>query len=69
MSVSTHGCIRSKEQKEMFKKGLYAMIDELHPTDVLVHGYMPESVFGEFTKNTNFHRYKSWFERIHEKAV
>ncbi len=69
VSVSTHGCIRSKEQKEMFKKGLYAMLRELTPTDVLVHGYMPENVFGEFYDKTNFHRYRSWFERTHEKAV
>ena len=69
VSVSTHGCIRSNEQKEMFKKGLYAMLEELRPTDVLVHGYMPENVFGEFCDKTNFHRYKSWFERTHEKAV
>lgn len=69
VSVSTHGCIHSNEQKDMFKKGLWAMIDELHPTDVLIHGYMPESVFGEFSSVANFHRYKSWFERTHEKAV
>lgn len=69
VSVSTHGCIRSKEQKEMFKKGISAMLDELQPKDVLVHGYMPDSVFGEFLKDANFRRYKSWFERTHEKAV
>ncbi len=69
VSISTHGCIRSAEQKEMFKKGLYAMLDKLHPTDVIVHGHMPDRVFGEFLKYVNFHRYKSWFERTHEKQV
>lgn len=69
VSISTHGCIRSNEQKFMFKKGISAMLKELQPTDVLVHGYMPDSVFEEFLKDAHFHRYKSWFERTHEKAV
>ena len=43
------------------------MIKALEPTDVLVHGYMPEKVFDEFSKDTHFHRYKSQFERTHEK--
>lgn len=41
-SVNTHGCIRSAEQKKLFRVGLQAMIDEHAPTDVLVHGHMPD---------------------------
>ena len=67
VSVSTHGCIRSSAQKEMFRKGLYEMLTVLTPTDVLVHGYMPDSVFGEYITYTRFHRYASQFERTHCK--
>ena len=67
VSVSTHGCIRSNEQKRMFKAGLKEMIKILEPTDVLVHGHMPECVFAEFQNDVKFHRYKSQFERTHEK--
>lgn len=67
VSVSTHGCIRSNEQKRIFKAGLKEMIRILEPTDVLVHGHMPAKVFDEFLKDTRFHRYKSQFERTHEK--
>lgn len=67
VSVSTHGCIRSNEQKRIFKTGLKEMIKVLEPTDVLVHGHMPEKVFDKFSKVTHFHRYKSQFERTHEK--
>ena len=67
VSVSTHGCIRSNEQKRIFKSGLKEMIRVLEPTDVLVHGYMPDSVFAEFKNDVKFHRYKSQFERTHEK--
>ncbi len=67
VSVSTHGCIKSNEQKRLFKAGLEEMIKVLEPTDVLVHGHMPDKVFGEFMTKVKFHRYKSQFERTHEK--
>lgn len=67
VSVSTHGCIRTNEQKKMFKAGLKEMINVLEPTDVLVHGFMPDKVFEEFKSKVKFHRYKSQFERTHEK--
>lgn len=67
VSISTHGCIRSTTQKEVYRKGLYEMLSVLTPSDVLVHGHMPESVFGEYTKYTTFHRYASQFERTHCK--
>ena len=51
----------------MFKKGVKAMLKALAPTDVLVHGSMPASVFGAFWDDTNFHRYKSQFEKTHPK--
>ena len=67
VSVSTHGCIKSNEQKRLFKTGLEEMIKVLEPTDVLVHGHMPDKVFGDFMTIVKFHRYKSQFERTHEK--
>ena len=68
VSVSTHGCIRSKEQKRLFKLGLREMIKVLEPTDILVHGHMPDIVFGEFLEDVRFHHYKSQFEKTHEKV-
>ena len=67
VSVSTHGCIRSNKQKEIFKQGLNEMIKTLNPTDVLVHGYMPDAVFKNLEDKTNFHRYPSLFEQTHPK--
>lgn len=68
VSVSTHGCIRSEEQKRLFKLGLREMIKVLKPTDILVHGHMPGIVFDEFLEDVRFHRYKSQFEKTHEKV-
>lgn len=65
--VSTHGCITSREERRMFKTGMSAMLDAIHPEVVLVHGFMPESIFGEFSRQIEFYRYASQFERTHVK--
>ncbi|MGN1394565.1 MAG: DUF4417 domain-containing protein [Succinivibrionaceae bacterium] len=67
VSVSTHGCIKSKRSKELFKIGMREMINVLKPKDVLVHGYMPKQVFDDFSDDTIFHRYPSLFELTHHK--
>lgn len=68
ISISTHGCITSKEERRMFKVGLEAMLRELKPHTVLVHGYMPDEIFGNFLDKAEFHRYESQFERTHRKV-
>ena len=67
VSISTHGCIHRKDLREMFKIGLDAMLNELTPTDVLVHGRMPDDIFEKYSNQVNFHRYASQFERAHQK--
>ncbi len=69
VSISTYGCIDTKKEKLMFKRGLYALIKQLQPTDILVHGHMPNIIFCDFLGQVNFHRYKSRMERAFEKAV
>jgi len=67
VSVSTHGCLKSSIQKQMFKTGMTAMLKEIEPDAVLVHGFMPDSVFGEFKDVVPLYRYASEFERTHIK--
>lgn len=69
VAVSTHGCIRSAKQKEMFRVGLEEMIKQLEPSDVIVHGYMPEKVFAGLEDKTRFYRFPSLFEETHFKEV
>ena len=66
VAVSTLGCIRSKEEKEMFKKRLKQTIKRINPPKILVHGYMPYEVFGDFDQNL-FKRYPSEIEKAHSK--
>ena len=68
VSVSTHGCIDTAEMKELFRKGLKKMLEVLEPTDVLVHGRMPNVIFDEYKGMCRFHHYRSWLEQVHSKA-
>ena len=45
------------------------MLDVLEPTDVVVHGAMPKTVFDDFKDRTNFHRFPSEFEATHKKEA
>ena len=69
VSISTHGCIRSKKQKEIFKLGLSKMLSQIEPSSVIVHGYMPDYVFSDFSNSTEFYRFPSEFESTHKKGA
>lgn len=60
--ISTHGCLRSKEDKRLMEVGVEKMLEVLEPTDVIVHGYMPDKIFKRFFKYAKFHRFPSLFE-------
>ena len=66
VSINTHGCIRSKEEKDMFRAGLDKMLKTLEPKAILVHGYMPPYIFNEYIDKYSFYRYPSQFEKTHK---
>ncbi len=68
VSISTHGCLRSKRDRELWRVGIKEMLRILEPTDVLVHGFMPDDIFSQFYNYAAFHRYPSLFEQTHKKA-
>lgn len=67
VAISTHGCCKSKEQKELFRAGLIKMLEVLEPEDVIVHGHMPKEIFQGLENKTRFHRYPSEFEQTHKE--
>ena len=69
IAMSTHGCIRSKEQKRIFKEGVKKAIEFLEPSSIVIHGYMPDEVFSDFTSIVPFYRFPSEFEETHKKEV
>lgn len=71
--ISTHGAIaRNKSNGNLlrtyFKAGLKEMLSRLQPSDVIVYGFMPKDIFGEFEGRTRFHRFPSEFEQTHKKG-
>lgn len=60
VSIGTFGCVKSKEEQSMFRKGLIAMLDELEPQIVLVYGAMPDYVFHDLKTRTEFIQYPDW---------
>lgn len=69
VAISTHGCLETKEDYEIMRIGIGVMLDKLHPSAVVVHGYMPNSIFGEYIGQTEFSRYASQYERTHVRKV
>ena len=67
VAVSTHGCIRSYEDKYYFQLGLEAMIQTLHPSIVLVHGQMPTNVFKSTSSETEYIHYDSYIKLVKER--
>ncbi len=45
VAVGTHGCIKKKEDKEYFKKGLFKLVKCLSPKNIIVYGAAPDSIF------------------------
>ena len=69
VAISTHGCLKTKDDYEMMRLGVGVMLEKLHPTAVVVHGRMPSSIFGEYTNQIEFRRYASQYERTHVRMV
>lgn len=64
ITISTYGCIKSKEDKYHFSSGLYEMLKTLEPKTVLVYGSMPDSVFSPYLDTCNFVNYPDWTSRV-----
>jgi hypothetical protein len=48
IAVGSHGCLRYKEEKEYFIKGLDYVVKRLNPKTIIVYGAAPEGVFGKY---------------------
>ena len=62
--ISTYGCIGKPAYRLHFKRGLEAMLYYLDPVLVLVHGPMPDDIFGPYMHHTDFIHYSDWISRM-----
>ena len=69
VSIGTYGCIKSRENKQYFKEGLSAMLEELNPEVVLVYGGMPDNIFSDFKDQTQFVHYPDWTSTKRRRLV
>ena len=68
-AISTHGCIKSNEEKKRFKKGLKEMLRQLTPKCVVVHGPMPKDIFNKYMNVCKFLHFDSWIKRMHDRNL
>lgn len=46
VAVGTHGCIKRKEDRAVFKAGLAQTVQRLSPKNIIVYGAAPDDIFG-----------------------
>lgn len=62
IAVGTYGCIRGKENTDLFKRGLISAIQTLEPRMVLVYGSMPNTIFDDLKSKTCFLHFDNWIK-------
>jgi len=64
VSIGSYGVVKTREEKLNFRQGLEAMLESLTPKVVLVYGAMPEDVFKNYDRYTEFIQYPDWTSYI-----
>lgn len=62
--VSSYGCYQTRADKFHFEAGFMAMMDELEPSMVLVHGAISRSLANKVRGRTELHQYPDWTSRM-----
>lgn len=69
VAVGTHGCIKRKDDKEYFKKGLSELVKRLSPKNIIVYGAAPDSIFSEYADSVNIISFESEFSLSRKRQV
>ena len=46
--IGSHGCLKRKDEKALFKEGLAEMVAQLSPRTIIVYGAAPDEIFDEY---------------------
>jgi hypothetical protein len=62
--VSSYGCFSGKQNQFHFKAGLMAMLDELSPSMVIIHGPLSPDLGERLRRRTKLYQYPDWIARM-----
>lgn len=66
IAISTHGSMKIKNEKELFKRGLEYVISHIEPKQIIVYGTAPEEVFRKYKlRGIEIFSYKSEISNYH----
>lgn len=68
VAVSNHGCMRSREDRYWFERGFDEMLMRLEPKRVVLHGTMPQEVFGRYGSLVEISHHPSSFSASRKAA-
>lgn len=67
IALSTHGLIKIKKEKEIFKKGLDYIIRKLTPKTLIIYGTTPDDIFEQYkSQEIEILSYESKISKIHK---
>lgn len=70
IALGTHGCIKGKNDKEFFKKGLAETVSRLNPQNIIVYGATPDNIFKPFKDmGINIISFESEFSKSRRKSL
>ena len=70
VAIGTHGCIKKKEDKEYFKKGLAQMVNRLSPQNIIVYGAAPDAIFKPYKDmGINIIPFESDFSKSRKQVI
>ena len=62
-----YGCVKSNADQDVFRAGLIAAIERIHPCMVLSCGPHPDRIFGGLEAMTEFVFYEDWTRRMRRR--
>ncbi|EGS34114.1 DUF4417 domain-containing protein [Megasphaera sp. UPII 135-E] len=67
IALSTHGLMKIKKEKEIFKKGLDYVIRKLTPKTLIIYGTTPDDIFEQYkTQGIEILSFESKISKIHK---
>lgn len=64
IGVGPYGCVKTHADQEIFRAGLIAAIERIHPRMVFSYGPKPDRIFGGLESMTKFVFYEDWTSRV-----